>query len=167
MRKGFLAIGAALLLGGVAGAAESKLSEQDRRFIEKAAEGGLAEVQLGKLAQQKGQSEAVKEFGRRMVEDHGKANQELKQIAAQKGVNVPQQLAPEAQRELDRLSRLSGAEFDRAYLDSMVKDHDKDLTEFKREAEQSNDPELKKFASRTASVVETHDDLAHKDLQKM
>ncbi len=167
MRKGLLAIGAALaLLGGLAGADSSKLSDQDRKFMDTAAQGGMAEVQLGKLAMQKGQSQDVKSFGRRMVDDHTKANQELEQIAQRKGVTLPSSPSRDDQREIDRLSRLSGSEFDRAYLDAMVKDHDTDVAEFKRAAEQSEDADVKRFATKTLPVLETHDDLAHKAMQK-
>ena len=92
------------------------ISSSDRKFMEKAAQGGMAEVQLGKLATEKANADQVKQFGQRMVDDHGKANQELKQLASQKGVTLPTTMDKSAQKEYDRLSKLSGAEFDQEYM---------------------------------------------------
>ena len=119
----------------------------DREFIEKAAAGGAAEVEGGKVAEQRAASDKVKQFGARMVQDHGKANEELKQIASGKGLQLPS--APEAhhQQELARMYKLSGAEFDKAYMDHMVKDHRKDVAEFRKQASSGKDPDIKAFAA--------------------
>ena len=128
----------------------------DKAFVEKAAVGGMAEVQMGKMAQQKGSSDQVKQFGSRMVEDHSKANDELKQIASGKGLQLPS--APDAhdQQEMARMQKLSGAEFDRAYMDHMVKDHKKDIAEFKKQASSGKDPEIKAFAAKTLPTLQEH-----------
>jgi len=141
-------------------AGNDKLSHGDRKFIEEAAQGGMAEVQLGQLATQKAQSDQVKQFGQKMVDDHTKANDQLKQIASSKGVTLPTTLDSKSKREMDRLSKLSGAQFDREYMKHMVSDHRKDVKDFKKEAKSAKDPDLKSFASSTEPVLEQHLQLA-------
>ena len=136
----------------------------DRKFVEKAASGGMAEVKLGQLAIEKGTSPTVKEFGKRMVDDHGKANDELKEIASKKNFALPTDLDSEAKATYDKLTKLSGTDFDKAYIDAMVKDHDKDVKEFKKEASTGGvDPDLKAWAEKTLTVIEQHDHIAHQD----
>ena len=136
----------------------------DRKFVEKAASGGMAEVKLGQLAIEKGTSPTVKEFGKRMVDDHGKANDELKEIASKKNFALPTDLDSEAKATYDKLAKLSGTDFDKAYIDAMVKDHDKDVKEFKKEASTGGvDPDLKAWAEKTLTVIEQHDHIAHQD----
>ncbi len=134
----------------------SKLDAMDRHFIRKAGEGGLAEVELGKLAAEKGQSQDVKKFGQRMIDDHSKANDQLKQLAESKGVTLPAKLDAKDQATKDRLEKLSGEQFDRAYMNDMVKDHSKDVAEFKKESTTAKDPEVKSFASQTLPTLEDH-----------
>ncbi len=142
-------------------AADRQLNRQDISFVKDAAEGGLAEVELGKLAQQNAQDDQVKRFGARMVQDHGSANSELAALASGKGMAVPQQLGAKHVQLRDRLARLRGAEFDRAYMREMVKDHDADMKAFRREAQTGTDPDIKSFAQKTLTVIEQHDKLAH------
>ena len=155
-----LAIGA-ISLAGVASAETtptgegSSLSAKDKTFMKKAAKGGTMEVTLGKLAEQNAQSEDVKSFGKRMVTDHGKANDELKSIASKKGVQLPSK-EPSGKWTSDK-----------AYMDMMVKDHEKDLAEFKEEANSGSDPDVKKFADDTAKVIQEHLDLAKETQAKL
>jgi putative membrane protein len=136
----------------------------DRKFVEKAASGGMAEVQLGHLAMEKGTSPTVKEFGKRMVDDHGKANDELKEIASKKNFALPTDVDSETKATYDKLTKLSGTDFDKAYIDAMVKDHDADVKEFKKEASTGGvDPDLKAWAEKTLNVIEQHDHIAHQD----
>ena len=128
----------------------------DRAFAKEAAEGGLAEVKLGQLAQDKGSSSAVKEFGKRMVDDHSKANDQLKQVASQKNITLPTELSRKDQATYDRLSKLSGAAFDRAYARDMVNDHQKDVAAFEREANNGKDNDIKNFASQTLPTLQDH-----------
>jgi putative membrane protein len=137
----------------------ANVSSSDRKFMEKAAQGGLAEVQLGKLAADKASSDAVKQFGQRMVDDHTKANDQLKALATSKGVNVPTGLDRSTQGEMDKLQKMSGAAFDREYMNHMVSDHKKDIGEFKSAAK-SKDADVKQFASSTLPTLEQHLDLA-------
>jgi putative membrane protein len=134
----------------------SSLSMADKQFIEKAAQGGMAEVQLGQLAKEKGSSEAVRQFGQRMVDDHTKANDQLKQLAANKDVELPGTLDAKDEATKTKLSNLSGEAFDRAYMKDMVTDHTKDVSEFKHESERANDPAVKNFASETLPTLEDH-----------
>ena len=152
---------AALSVAGVAAAQDtpaggsSGLSVKDKMFMKKAAKGGMMEVAMGKLADEKGQSEDVKSFGKRMVADHSKANDELKKIAAQKNAKLP-----------TKEPTVSWSS-DKAYMDAMVKDHEKDLAEFQEEAKSGSDPDVKKFADDTAKMVQEHLDLAKQTQSKL
>jgi len=131
-----------------------KTSDQD--FIQKAAQGGMTEVELGKLAQEKGSSAEVKQFGSHMVMDHSKANAELLSIANKKGIDVPSTLDAKHQAMVDRFQHLSGAAFDRSYVHAMVRDHEKDATEFREASTSAQDPDVKTFAGNTLKVIESH-----------
>jgi putative membrane protein len=124
--------------------------------MKEAAGGGMAEVQLGKLAQEKSSSDQVKQFGQRMVDDHSKANQQLEQMAQQKNVRLPKQPGAREQAEKARLEKLSGDEFDKAYMSHMVADHKKDVAEFQKESSAARDPEIKSFASQTLPTLQEH-----------
>jgi putative membrane protein len=128
----------------------------DHQFVIDAARGGMAEVELGKLAGEKAESAQVKQFGQRMVTDHGKANDELKSIAQQKSITMPTALDAKDKATVDRLSKLSGAQFDRAYMQNMLQDHRKDVNEFRKESQSGKDPELKAWAAKTLPTLEEH-----------
>ena len=128
----------------------------DSNFATKAAQGGMAEVQLGNLAKDHASSTEVKNFGQQMVSDHTKANDQLKSIAAQKNITLPTSIDAKDQAVYDRLSKLNGVEFDRAYMRQMVEDHRKDVSEFRKESTSGSDPELKSFASSTLPTLENH-----------
>jgi len=131
-------------------------AESDKKFMRDAAEGGLAEVELGKLATEKGSSEEVKKFGQRMMNDHTKANDELKQLASSKGVDLPSQLSTKDRMLKEHLSKLSGPNFDRSYMENMVKDHKKDVADFNRESSSGKDSDVKQFASKTLPTLKEH-----------
>ena len=133
----------------------TKLQRTDRNFITKAAQGGRAEVELGRLAQGKASSDAVKQFGQRMAEDHGAANQELMQLAENKGMQLDDKTA-KPDPLLQRLSKLQGAEFDREYVKAMVKDHKQDVAEFRRMHSGAVDPNLKAWVDKTLPTLEDH-----------
>ena len=134
----------------------SKLGIVDQHFLKKAAQGGEAEVELGKLATEKASSDEVKKFGQRMVDDHSKANDQLKQLAGSKGVDLPNDLDAKDKAAKARLSKLSGEQFDKAYMSDMVQDHTKDVSEFKRESNAAKDPDVKSFASQTLPTLQDH-----------
>lgn len=142
--------------GTKAPAADKGLAASDRKFLVEAAQGGVAEVEMGKLAADRASNDAVKQFGQRMAADHAKANEELKGLAQQKGVTLPADLDAKHKRLHDRLSKLSGAEFDRAYMDEMVKDHRKDVNEFRKAAKSAKEPDLKAWAAKTLPTLEDH-----------
>jgi putative membrane protein len=128
----------------------------DHRFAMEAAMGGLMEVELGRLAAEKGASDEVRQFGQRMVDDHTKANQDLMQVASGKGMMLAAAPDPKHQSETQKLSALSGERFDREYVKMMVKDHRKDVAEFQKEAARGADPDLKSFAARTLPTLQEH-----------
>jgi putative membrane protein len=138
------------------GMSSAKLAPADRQFIKKAAQGGLAEVQLGQLATEKADSPDVKQFGQKMVDDHGKANDQLKQVASNKGVTIPDKLSAKDAATKARLEKLSGKAFDRAYMRDMVMDHTKDVSEFRTESKTAKDPDVKNFASETLPTLQDH-----------
>jgi putative membrane protein len=144
-------------------ATSTTLSSSDRKFIEETARGGVVEVELGKLAAQKGSSAEVKQFGQRMVDDHSKANDELQQLASRKGINVPNEMDAASKREYDKLQKLSGAGFDQEYIKAMVQDHQKDVKDFQKEQKSAKDADLKAFVTTTLPTLEEHLKLAQSD----
>jgi putative membrane protein len=151
---------AGTLPGSVGDRTPPKLAGGDKAFIEKAALHGLAEVELGKLAQQKAASAQVKDFGARMERDHGKANDDLKALASQKGLRLPTSIDAEHQRKMQKMQQLSGTAFDRAYMKDMVADHKKDVSEFRKQSRTAKDPDVKVFANKTLPTLEEHLQLA-------
>jgi putative membrane protein len=135
-------------------AARSAVS--DTQFAKKAAQGGMAEVKMGQLAQDRGTSDSVKKFGQRMVEDHTKAGDELKKAASQENITLPDDVSAKDKVTYDSLSKLSGAAFDRAYARDMVKDHEEDVADFNKEASGGQKPALKDFASQTLPTLRDH-----------
>jgi putative membrane protein len=135
---------------------KGQLSSSDYRFAKEAARGGMFEVQLGNIAASNSRNASVQQFGQKMVADHGKAGQELSQIATRKGATLPSDLSAKEQREVDRLQKLNGAEFDKAYMASMVRAHKADEKAFKKASEEVQDPDLKAFAANTLMIVQSH-----------
>jgi len=136
------------------------VSAADKKFIMNAARGGMAEVKLGQLAVKSASSDAVKQFGQRMVDDHSKANDELKQLAGQKGVTLPTSIGKQNQSAYSHLAKLSGASFDHAYMQHMVKDHEMDVREFEKEASSGKDPDVKAWAEKTVPTLRAHLEMA-------
>ena len=165
-----VSIGLAFLVGAGAAAAQgtstsssnmkagtsASVPAADKAFVEKAAVGGMAEVRMGKMAQQKGSSDQVKQFGARMVDDHSKANDELKKIASSKGITLPTDLDAKHKSKMEKMQKLSGAQFDRAYMDDKVADHKQDVAEFRKEANSGKDSDIKAFAAKTLPTLEDH-----------
>jgi putative membrane protein len=119
----------------------------------------MMEVQLGQLAAQKGTSPDVKNFGQKMVADHTALNNAMKPIADKLGVKVPDHLSKKNQAMYDKMNALSGADFDNAYIEDMVKDQHKDLRDFTMEAQMASDPDLKNIAQRGGAMIKEHSDL--------
>lgn len=137
----------------------SGAEDEDSKFAVKAASGGLLEVALGKLAQEKGQNPQVKEFGAQMVKDHEKANEELKALATLKNITIPTTPGEDQQKDMDEISKLSGAEFDKKYISYMKDDHEEDVSEFKKAAQDAKDPSIKEFAAKTLPTLQMHLDM--------
>jgi putative membrane protein len=136
--------------------AGGSVAQADKSFVMKAAGGGMAEVELGNLAKEKAQSDQVKQFAQRMVDDHGKANDQLKSIAEQKGINLPTSLPAKEQQTKDKLSKLSGERFDHEYMEHMLMDHKKDVAEFKKASQTAKDNDIRQFASSTLPTLQDH-----------
>jgi putative membrane protein len=128
----------------------------DSKFVMAAAMGGMMEVELGRAATTRAASDEVKQFGQRMVDDHTKANNDLTQVATQKGITLPTAPDPKHQAEMTKLLSLSGADFDRAYMKMMVKDHQKDVKEFQAEANKGHDADVKGFAAAKLPTLQEH-----------
>jgi putative membrane protein len=135
---------------------DGKLSGSDRNFVTTAAEDGHAEVELGKIAQKNGASPAVKQFGQRMIDDHTKAGKELEAIATKLGMTPPKEPGSKHQADIKMLSKLTGEKFDREYAEHMVKDHEKAVSLFQKQAKSGDAEELKAFASKTLPTLQEH-----------
>ena len=137
-------------------AAKPSATSPDMAFAREAAIGGMAEVELGNLAKQKASSSDVKQFGDRMVTDHGKGGEELKQWAQSKNITLPAELDAKHKALRDRLAKLPTDAFDRQYMNEMVMDHQHDVMAFKREASSGKDADLKAWAAKTLPTLEEH-----------
>ena len=142
------------------GAAATQSEKPEHKFVHEAAKGGLIEVQMGKLAAQKGQSSSVKQFGDRLMRDHQDANNKLKKIAQKKGITVPQQLEQKDQKMIEHLQSLSGKEFDTAFIQHAVENHQKDIKKYEQQASEGEDPAIRSFASETLPVLREHQRIA-------
>jgi putative membrane protein len=135
----------------------ASMSPDDRTFAEEAANGGLAEVQLGQLAVKNAKGADVKQFGQKMIDDHTKANNELKQILAKKSITPPAELNTKNKELYDRLSKLTGDQFDKAYMAAMVEDHTKDVADFEKKSnDTTGDADIKAFATKTLPTLKGH-----------
>jgi putative membrane protein len=132
------------------------MRSSDTVFAMAASRGGTAEVEMGKLAAEKAGSADVKAFGQQMVDDHGEANQRLKSIADGQNLTLPRTMNAKQQAIYDMLKSKTGAEFDKAYVDAMVKDHEEDVKAFQREADKGKDEQIKAFAAQTLPTIQGH-----------
>ena len=128
----------------------------DKMFVRKALQGGLTEVQLGQLTLQKSDNSQVKEFAQRMVDDHTKLGEQMKPIAQQLGVGVPDQPSKKDRQLIAKMQALSGSAYDQAYIKDMVKDHKQDLSEFQTEASSGQDQTVKDAATQGSKVIAEH-----------
>jgi putative membrane protein len=140
--------------------APADLSAADKKFVEKAASAGLAEVQAAQLAQQKSSDPKVKDFAQTMITDHTEINQKLTALAQQKGVTVPTEVDSKDQKQLDKLGKLDGKKFDKAYMKDQVKDHETVLSLLQKEAKSGKDADLKSLAETTIPTIQKHLDMA-------
>ncbi len=136
--------------------AKKMAKSKDVAFATEAAQGGAAEVKMGKLAAEKASDADVKAFGQMMVDDHSKANEQLMEVAKEKGMTLPSEPSPKQQATYDKLSAMSGADFDKAYVKTMMKDHEEDVKAFEKESMKGKDEKIKSFATETLPTLKGH-----------
>jgi len=141
---------------GSSGGSISSLDTTDKEFVMKAAQGGMGEIMLGQMASSQGTNAEVKNFGNRMVTDHGKANDELKQLAQNKGLALPADADKETKEFSEKLAKTSGKDFDKEYINNMVNDHEKDVAEFEKASKEAKDPDLRAWAAKTLPTLQDH-----------
>ncbi len=144
----------------MASGSAADLSAGDKKFVEKAAVGGMAEVQLAQLAQQKSQDPAVKDFAQHMIDDHTPNNAQLMKLASQKGLTPPTELDAMHEKEMSKLQALDGKKFDRAYMKGQLRDHEAMLKAFQAESSSGKDTDLKAFADATVPTIQKHISMA-------
>jgi len=160
-----LALGVTVVLSSTFAAdkeASDKAAAGDTAFIKKAADGGMTEVELGKVAEKNGKRDDVKSFGGQMVKDHGKANDDLKSIAGKMNVTVPDKVSAAHQAKIDKMSKMSGDAFDAAYFKGMVEDHEKTAADFEKASGTVKNADLKKFIDDTLPVIKGHLEMVKK-----
>lgn len=160
---GWLALVGGLTCFGGSRADDTKTFD-DKEFVKKAASGGIHEVELGKLASKQASNDKVKSFGERMVKDHTKANEKLKSVAQEAGIRLDEKMMPEHQKHVDHFRDMKGADFDRMYIQHMVKDHEEDVALFRRASTEAKNKSLASFAKETLPTLEEHLKMA-KELQ--
>ena len=151
----------------VNGREASTISHQDSSFMKDAAEGGMEEVKLGNLARQNGSSDRVKKFGQKMVNDHSKMNSDLQNLAGQKNFSLPSSETIKERASDKSLSNKTGADFDKAYISDMLKDHENDIAAFQREADTGTDGDVKAFASKALPTLRDHLKMARDIAQEL
>jgi len=165
MKSIFASAGAAALLAlGAQGALAATISSTGTTFVKNAIQGDNAEIKMGQLAQQNGGTQGVKDFGKTLVSDHTTAKQQAEDVAKQMGVTPPSGVKPDAQQTYDKLSKMSGASFDREFAQHMVMDHRKDIAEFREQARAGSGPAAE-LATKQLPTLEKHLRTAQ-DLQK-
>ncbi|MDQ2721267.1 MAG: DUF4142 domain-containing protein [Bacteroidota bacterium] len=136
-------------------------------FANEAAAGGMMEVQLGNIAVKNGASQSVKDFGQMMVDDHTKVNNQMKDLAGKKNITLPSTVTDKQQKEIDNLSKKTGADFDKAYVNMMVDDHKNDIAAFKKAGNKVNDADFKSFITNALPTLQKHLDAIENIKKKM
>jgi putative membrane protein len=134
----------------------SNFGAADQEFIRKAADDEVVDLELGKLVLRKGSNPEVKKFGQRMIDDHGKTYEQLKAVASRKGMDLPGSAESRVKETIDRLAKLSGSQFDNAYMAEMLKDHKQDIEDFRKIAATSRDNDVKNFAQQILPTIQSH-----------
>ena len=148
--------------------ASTAMVDQDTKdFANEAATGGMMEVELGNIAMKKASAQSVKDFGKMMVDDHTKINDQLKDLASKKGINLPTSVTSDQQKEIDKLSKKNGADFDKDYVFMMVDDHKKDIAAFKKNGDKLRDLDFKNFISNALPTLQKHLDAIESIKKKM
>jgi putative membrane protein len=142
-------------------------AKDSAKFAAAAAQGGMTEVELGRLALQRAADSSVRDFGQRMVTDHTAANAELKSIATRKNIQLPTEVTSDQKSMIEKLAKLSGAEFDKEYMSDMVKDHEADVKDFQTQGNEGTDPDVKAFAAKTLPILQKHLQMARDAAKKV
>ena len=135
-------------------------TDEMSEFIIQAANGGMMEVELGRIAEENSNNQRIKSFGAMMVKDHGEAGTELERLAMEKNITLPDSIANDHSNDIDDLRKKTGLEFDKDYVKMMINEHQKDIRKFERAAKNFSDPDVKAFASKTLPVLNRHLDSA-------
>jgi putative membrane protein len=143
-------------LGNVGGMKADQQAAIDKIFVKKAMQGSIAEVQLGELTLQKSNNDQVKQFARKMIDDHTKLNEQMRPVAQQLGVEIPTEVSKKDKSLMSKMQALSGAAYDEAYIKDMVKDHKQDLSEFHMEASNGHDPSIRDAATQGSKTISEH-----------
>lgn len=143
------------------------VGNDEKDFAQDAAAGGMMEVQLGNIAEKNASSQAVKDFGRMMVDDHSKLNDQLKDLAAKKNVTLPTAVKDDQQKHIDKLSKETGTNFDKDYVSMMIDDHKKDIAAFKKAGDKMTDPDFKDFVIKALPTLQKHLDAVQAIHKKM
>jgi putative membrane protein len=159
--------GTAFAQGKGGAMAKSAMMPHDQKFLRDTAQGGMAEVELGKLAVQRASNSEVKAFGQRMIDDHSKANDKLKALADSKSISLPKEVSAEQKAMRDKLATKSGAEFDHHYMKAMMEDHKKVAAAFEKESTDAKDADVKSFATTTLPTIKEHLKMAQDWVAKM
>ena len=154
----------ALMLGFASTGANAA---SDDSFVKKASQGGLAEVKMGELAQERAQNSEVKEFAQHLVSEHQQANTELQQLAQTKGMKLETEVGGKYKQTISKLEKANGQEFDKKFMEAVVKEHKDDVKEFKKQAEKGKDPDIKNWAQKTLPSLEKHLQMAQQLQQKV
>jgi len=132
------------------------LKDDDQTFLQHAARGGQLEVELGELAATRASKDAVQDFGKRMMEDHGKVNKQLKELASRKKVQLPNELDDDGKNKKAQMNALPPEQFDAKYVEMMVKDHEKDVADFEKQAKGAEDADVRAFAAGNLPTLKSH-----------
>jgi putative membrane protein len=149
-------IGASALLAGADDIKPGQKPFDDSTFVMEAASGGMFEVELGKIAESRAKNDDVRKFGQRMVDDHGKGNEQLKKAAMSAGITVPAKMNEKDQKNLDRFKNYTGENFDQDYVKDMISDHQHDIAEFTRASKEAKNPAIKEFAAKSLPLLKDH-----------
>jgi putative membrane protein len=157
-------LGMGLWLGGLSAADDEKKGKEsgDKEFASKVCASSMAEVNLSELAARLASNPAVRQFAQRMIADHRRASQEMLQMANRRSITLPKGMDDEHQKCFDKLKKLSGAEFDREYMEAMVKDHEKAVEAFEKESKDGKDEAMKRWATQLTPIMKRHLEMARK-----
>ena len=145
----------------------AKVGDDAKDFSKDAAQGGMMEVQLGNIAMKNSGTQAIKDFGKMMVDDHTKINNGLKDLASKKNVDLPTSVSDHQQKDIDKLSKETGKEFDKDYVPMMIKDHKEDIKAFKNAEDKISDTDYKNFISNALPTLQKHLDAIKSIKKKM